>query len=546
VGRPAGEHDAGVRFVDRATEAGLTRPSLCGDPRKEHLVEVNGSGVAVADYDVDGDLDLYVGTSQTRREWAAGEASAANALYRNNGDGTFTDVAAEAGVALRAWSIGVYFVDYDNDGDRDLFVTTWGPNVLFRNEGDGTFTDVSDRAGIAGNSAWSHGAAFGDFDADGDLDLYVTDYCEFDLSNPPLDGARTVWMGLRVLPGPQGLVGDADHLYRNNGDGTFTDVSDTSGIRDVPPAYGLGVVLSDLDRDGDLDIYVANDAVTNFLWRNDGGGQFSEVGTFSGVATNENAREQSGMGTDAADYDRDGLFDLLVTNFSHDFNTLYRNRGELVFTDATFDAGFKDSYIKLAWGAKFFDYDNDGWLDILVAGGHIYPEVDQAPHLNTGYRQPNTLYRNLGGGRFADVSGAAGPGLASVESSRGLAVADIDRDGDVDVVLTNLDAPPNLLINEGEGRGAWLAVRLVGSRSNRDAIGALIELEAGGTRWVREVNPFGSYLSQSDYDVHFGLGDVTTVDRLDVRWPSGITDTLTGVEVRQLITIHEGRGAAGA
>jgi hypothetical protein len=527
-----------------ARESGVTLVSVCGDQRKSHLLESTGSGVAVADYDNDGDDDLYVATAQTTADWLAGRRPRANALYRNDGHGAFTDVAEKAGVALRAWSAGVYFADYDNDGDKDLFVTTWGPDVLYRNEGDETFTDVTERAGVAGaENAWGASAAFGDLDGDGDLDLYVTNYSEYDLEHPPLGGNRTQWKGIAVYPGPVGFRGQSDVLYRNEGDGTFADVTRASGVDDsTRPLYGLGVVMSDLDDDRDLDIYVANDSCPNYLWRNDGGWRFSEVAALAGVATNEDAKEQAGMGVDAGDVDGDGRLDLIVTNFSHDWTTLYRNTGDLSFVDNTFVARLQDTYLPLSWGVKMFDYDNDGWLDLFIANGHIYPEVDDHPHLNTTYRQANLLFRNRGQGVFDNVSDSAGPGLAIVEGSRGLAVTDFDRDGDLDVVLSRLDGPPAVLRNDGGNRRSWASISLIGTRSNRDGVGARLILESGGRRQVREVNPFGSYESQGSYAVHFGLGDAPGIDRIVVLWPSGLEEQFLDLAARLFLTLTEGEG----
>ena len=540
---PGSETGSDVRFVDVAAAAGVDLVAVQGGAEKDYILESIGTGVAVGDYDGDGDEDLYLLTAQTTEEWRAGRRPHANALYRNNGDGSFTDVAVEAGVALRAWSMGAYFVDYDNDGDKDLFVTTWGPNALYRNEGDGTFADVTAASGLAGGAGdWSASAAFSDLDADGDLDVYVTNYCEYDLIDPPFDGAKVVWKGIVVNRGPAGLVEQEDRLFRNNGDGTFSDISRASGVLDLAgPQYGLGVTMADFDADGDPDIYVANDSRPNHLWRNDGDLRFTDVSTLAGVATNEDAKEQAGMGADVADYDGDGRTDVVVTNFSHDWNTLYRNQGGMYFVDETFSAGFRDSYMKLAWGVKFFDYDNDGWLDLMVANGHLYPQVDANPHLNTSYDQPNSLYRNLGDGTFANRAEHSGPGLREVKSSRGLAVADFDRNGALDVIVTNIDSTPTLLRNEGTPHG-WVSLRLVGTRSNRDAVGARAELEAGGRRQIREVNPFGSYLSQGSHTLHFGLGSEQNVDRVTIRWPSGQTDEIENLTPRRFYTVTEGQG----
>ncbi len=532
-----------VLFVDVARESGLDRPTAYLNRRVRNLLESTGSGVSVTDYDGDGDDDIYVPVAQSTEDLLAGRSRRANLLYRNDGDGTFTEVAGPAGVAVRAWSNAAYFADYDNDGDRDLFVVTWGPNLLYRNNGDGTFTDVTKAAGLSGESdAWSSGAAFGDLDRDGDLDLYVVNYCRYDPRPSGTGEVIGMWKGIEIPAGPRGFSGQQDVLYRNNGDGTFTDVSATAGLQTARPLYGLGVVMSDLDDDGDLDIYVANDSVGNFLWKNNGSLRFKEIGAMAAVATNEDAVEQAGMGVDAADYNGDGSVDLFVTNFSHDWNTLYRNRGGIFFLDATFEARLADAFPMLAWGTKFLDVDNDGWLDLFVANGHIYPEVDDHSGLATNFKQLNSLYLNKGDGMFENYTARAGPGLSIVESTRGLAVGDIDRDGALDVVLSNVDAPLNLLLNRGHPQGSWIAFRLRGVDSNRDAIGTRLTVYANGRKQIREVNPYGSYRSQSSHVVHFGLGSATRVDRLQVRWPSGIVEELKGLDAAKFYTITEGRG----
>ncbi len=532
-------------FEDVAARVGVDHIAVCGNRDKDHILETLGSGVAIADYDNDGDQDFYLATAQTSDDWLAGNKPRTNALYRNNGDGTFAEVAADAGVNLAAWSLGAYFVDHDNDGDKDLFVTTWGPNVLYVNNGDGTFSDGTAAAGLGVHDTWSASAAFGDLDLDGDLDLYVTNYANYSLLDPPHAGAKITWRGLRVLMGPIGLKGQGDRLYRNNGDGTFSDITIEAGIDGPEPHYGLGVVFSDLDKDGDPDIFVANDSMANFLWRNNGSLHFSDVSLAAGVATNQNATEQAGMGVDAGDYNEDGWTDLVVTNFSHDFNTLHRNRGDLLFTDATYAANFKDSYSYLAWGVKFVDYDLDGWLDVFMANGHTYSILETNKQTDTTYRQVNSIYRNRSDGTFEPRGAAAGPGLEIVESTRGLAVGDLDGNGAPDFIVTNIDATPTILMNRGADGRAWLHVSLRGTRSNRDGVGARVELTAGGRTQFREVNPFGSFLSQSSYDVMFGLGQVAVADRIVVRWPSGIVDEIDAVRVGRRVTIVEGEGLAG-
>jgi len=547
-GGPTDDGPAAIRFEDIAADAGIDWVSIAGDPDKHHLLETTGTGVAAGDFDGDGDVDLAFATAQTTSDWLAGRRPRANALFRNDA-GRFVDVAESAGVALRAWSHGVYFVDHDGDGDLDLFVTAWGPNVLYRNDGDGTFTDVTAAAGVAGPAdAWSSSAAFGDLDGDGDLDLYVANYCAYDLADPPFGGSKVPWKGIEVYRGPMGFVGQHDRLYRNDGDGTFTDVSEEAGIHAPSPHYGLGVVLSDLDDDGDLDVYVANDSQPNFLWRNDGGLRFVEIGSVAGVATNEDAKEQAGMGTDAGDFDGDGFPDLVVTNFSHDWDTLYANRGSMTFLDATFQAGLRDTYLDLAWGVKFADLDDDGRTDLVIANGHIYPEVDGQPQLKTTFRQADRVYRNVGGGRFEDVSASAGPGIVEPDSTRGLVVVDIDRDGRSDLVTSRLDQRPEILRNVGGSGNAWVDIRLRDDLGrNRFGIGAKITVVAGARRWTHEMQPFGSYLSGGEAAVHVGLGDPgTAIDAVTVRWPDGAEETFTDVPVGRFVTLGRGRGRIAA
>jgi hypothetical protein len=528
--------------VDIAAESGVTILTVCGTDEKVHIPESTGTGLAIADFDGDGDEDIFYSNAQSNEDWMAGRRPNACALYRNNGDGTFTDVAKEAGADVRGWITGAHFVDVDDDVDFDLFLTAYGKNILLENDGTGHFTDVTRRAGLDAPFNWSTSAAFADFDGDADLDFYVARYVDFDFENPPNNGARSIWKGLSIFPGPLGLKGAADAYYRNNGDGTFTDATVDVGIGDSALAYGLGVVASDVEDDGDPDIFVANDSKSNYFWRNDGKGQFRETAATAGVATNEDAKEQAGMGIDAGDYDGDGDMDIIVTNFSHDWNTLYRNEGRGLFSDVTFQAGFRDSYLFLGWGTKFLDFDNDGDLDLFVANGHIYPQVDEAPSLNTSYSQMNLLYRNRGDGTFENVTRRAGPGLEIIDDTRAVAVADIDQDGDMDIIVSNSDSRPNLLRNDGGNVKNWLMVRLRGTRSNRHGIGARLTLETGGRRLVRDVNPFGGYQSQGTYWVHFGLGESASAERLTVRWPSGAVEEFENLAAGRRIRIVEGKG----
>ena len=538
---PDGESTANaLQFVDATADSGIDYFVSSGGEDKKHLLESTGSGVGVADVDGDGLEDVYLTTQQPTDAWLRGERPLANALYRNRGDGTFEDIAARAGVDLRAWSCGAYFADVDNDGDADLFVTAWGSNVFYRNRGDGTYQEDTARAGLGGGAAdWSAGAAFGDLDGDGDLDLYVANYAEYDLASPPFDGAFTDYKGIQVFRGPLGFVAQADRVYRNRGNGTFEEIADTAGFRSRAPLFGLGVVFLDDDDDGDLDVYVANDSTDNFLFRNEGDFTFREIGTLAGVATNEDAKQQAGMGTDAGDIDGDGRIDLVVTNFSHDWNTIYRNLGGGSFRDVTFESGLQDTYLPLAWGVKLFDADGDGDLDLFVANGHIYPWIDDAPQLGTTYRQANLLYRNRGDGTFEDVGARAGSGLALIEGTRGTAAFDSDGDGDLDLLLTNLDGPARLLRNESR-QGVSTRFMLEGVDSPRDGTGARLTATIGSTRVVRVANPFGSYLSTGTRDVHVGSGESRTIDVLEVRWPSGRRDRFENVAAGERYRLREG------
>jgi hypothetical protein len=532
-----------LSFVDVAAEAGLDFFSSGGGEVKNHLLESTGSGVAIGDVDGDGREDVFLTTQQPTDAWLRGERPYANALFRNREDGSFENISDGSGVDLAAWSCGAYFADVDNDGNLDLFVTTHGQNRLYRGRGDGTFEDITSIAGVAGDvTDWSASAAFGDLDGDGNLDLYVTNYAVYDLADPPFDGQPTAWRGLQVFRGPIGLEPQRDRLYRGHGDGTFEDISEASGIYTRPALFGLGVTFADFDEDGDADIYVANDSTDNFLWRNDGDFRFHEIGTLAGVATNEDAKQQAGMGTDTGDFDGDGKLDLIVTNFSHDWNTLYRNLGRGMFEDITFEAGFQSSYLPLAWGVQSFDADLDGHLDLFIANGHIYPQIDTAPQLGIGYHELNLLYRNRGDGHFDDLGLHAGPGMQILESTRGAANFDFDRDGDLDLLLTNLDGSPNLLRNDLPAGPAWIAVRLEGERSPRDGTGARLIVTVGDRSWLREANPYGSYLSSSTHEVFFGLADVERIDRLEIRWPSGSMQHFEDLEVGRRYRIHEERG----
>jgi len=538
---------AGMRFVDVTEDSGIRFEPVCGAPpgEKGWLTEGMGSGGAWLDYNGDGNLDLYLVNGSTHdRPAGRGEP---NRLYRGDGKGRFTDVTETAGVGDRGWGYGVAVGDYDNDGDPDLFVTNQGANVLYRNDGDGRFTDVTAGAGV-GPSPWSTSAAFVDIDRDGDLDLYVANYMESDVTKIPRRGDKAAiqgscsYHGIQVFCGPRGRRPEQDQLFRNNGDGTFTDVTKPSGIALATPRYALGVVSGDYDNDGDPDLYVANDSVTNSLWRNNGDGTFTDTGVASLTGLNIDGRAQAGMGTDFGDYNGDGWLDLVVTNFAHDLNTLYRNLSGRFFVDESTLAGLGVTNLALSWGAGFHDFDHDGDVDLLIANGHVYPQVDDYD-LGTSYRQTNHLFENEAG-RFKDVSATSGPGLRIARSFRGAAFADYDNDGDIDVLLTALDQPPVLLRNESPNVGNRLQLALTGTRSNRDGVGVRIIVTTGSVTRIRERKGGGSYLSASDPRIHFGLGAAARADRIEIRWPSGTVDVLTDVPANRLIRVREGSSSA--
>lgn len=525
-------------FVDVAERVGITLMNVHGGATKEYILEANGNGAAFFDYDKDGDVDALIVNGSTLENYKKG-GDPMVALYRND-KGRFVDVTEAARLKKNGWGMGACVADYDNDGYSDVYITAFGPNVMFRNNGDGTFSDVTGKAQV-GDSRWGTNCAFGDYDRDGDVDLYVANYVNFDEKTVKPRGSNDNcrYMGVDVFCGPIGLSGQPDVLYRNNGDGTFTDVTEKAGIRD-PNYYGFGVLFSDFDNDGWPDIYVANDSQPNLLFHNKRDGTFSEVGLLSGSALNEAGRAQSGMGVAAGDYDGNGYLDIFVTNFARDTNTLYKNLGNMFFIDTTVAAGLGEiSLPYLGWGTHLADFDNDGLLDIFAANGHVYPQVD-ALKVGQTYLQRKEVYRNLGNGKFEEVARSS-PDLLTGKSSRGSAVADYDNDGDLDVLVVNLNDRPSLYRNDANNKNHWIGFRLEGTRSNRDAIGARIEIETNGKKKVSEVRSGGSYLSHDDLRVHFGLGDATAVDHLRIRWPNGNTQELGGFDAGQLVTLREPR-----
>lgn len=535
-----------VQFVNVARQAGLTQRTTFGaEHRNKYLLETTGCGVAFFDYDGDGWLDIFfVNGTQFETKFATGSEPISR-LYKNNRDGTFTDVTAKAGLARTGWGQGVCAGDYNNDGFEDLFVTYWGDCSLYRNNGNGTFTDVAEKAGVttrtsSGLKRWNTGCAFLDYDRDGHLDLYVANYIEFDPKTAPLpESGPCLYEGLLVACGPPGLQGGRDILFRNNGDGTFSDVSEMAGIWKKQGTYGLGVLVSDFDDDGWPDIYVADDSAPSALFKNNHDGTFTDVGMESGVAFGADGKTQAGMGVAAADIDGTGRLSIFKTNFAGDTSSLYRNTGDMNFQDITFQSGLGRNTRFLGWGACFFDFDNDGLPDILTCNGHVYPEVrDKASE--SGYRERKVLYRNLGGGKFEDVSLISGPGILEQVPGRGCAIGDFDNDGDLDVVVNCVNDVPQLLRCDSTGKNNWLKVKLIGTKSNRSAIGArVICRRKGGPLQTDEVRSGGSYLSQSDLRLHFGLGESTSAE-LEVRWPSGAVQRRENVKANQVYVLTEG------
>ena len=532
-------------FTDVAKAAGLTMMNVFGGTTtKKFIIETTGTGVAIFDYDNDGWPDIFI-VNGTTLEGFRGKQAPTSHLYRNNHDGTFTDVTEKAGLAHTGWGQGVCVGDYDNDGWDDLYVTYYGKNVLYRNNGDGTFTDVTDKAGVGGSGkAWGTGCAFVDYDRDGHLDLMVANYVDFDLSNAPAPGDRPncLWKGVPVMCGPQGLPGSKNILYRNRGDGTFENVTTKARIDQTTGHYAFSVSTLDFDDDGWPDIFVACDSTPSILYHNNRDGTFTDVAVTAGAAFNEDGRAQAGMGSTIADYNGDGKLDIFKTNFSDDTATLYRNNGDGTFDDVTFPAGLGLNTQYLGWGTMFLDFDNDGWPDLLLVNGHVYPEVD-SQHLGSTFQEPRILYHNDGNGKFTDISAASGPGITNAISSRGLAIGDLWNDGRISAVVSNMNAPPSLLVNQVRSTNHWVAFRTVGAKSNRDGIGARIRMKAGPRTFIDEVRSGSSFDSNNDMRVHFGLGAAAKIDWVEVRWLSGLTEKFESLSVDSIHTLKEGSGA---
>ena len=540
-------HPGPAWFVNVAPEAGLTMQNVNGDAdMKKYIIETTGSGVAIIDYDRDGWPDIFLLNGRALEEKIAPGAEPTSHLYHNNHDGTFKDVTATSGLAGTGWAQGVCVGDYDNDGYDDLYVTSYGKNKLYHNERNGSFKEVAEQAGVAGDGKkWGTGCAFVDYDRDGKLDLMVANYVQLDMKTVPKpgEGMTCIWKGTPVMCGPRGLAYTTNILYRNLGGGRFEDVSNVSGIAKTNGHYCFSVSTLDYNGDGWPDIYVACDSTPSILYRNNKDGSFTDVAADAGAAYDEDGREQAGMGSAVGDYDGDGWPDIFKTNFSDDRSSLYRNNHDGTFTESISDAGLGLNTQFLGWGAAFLDVDNSGWLDILAANGHVYPQVDSA-HLGSSYKEPRLLYQNLGDGKFKDISKEAGPGCTEPASSRGLAVADLWNEGRVSAVVNNIDDRPMLLVNLAANANHWLGVVTQGTRSNRDGIGARVTLVAGGRKWVQEVRSGSSYLSNSDLRLHFGLGAITAIDHIEVRWPDGMEEKFSTGGVDRFVTLVEGNGSS--
>ena len=519
---------APIHFEDVTATTGLSLERVVSQD-KRYIVETTGGGVAFLDYNNDGWMDVYL-TNCPTVESSRAKRFLPNRLYRNNGNRTFSDVSKEAGVDFRGWSMGVSVADYDADGDEDLYLTNFGPNVLYRNNGDSTFSDVTQRARV-GDARYSTSSGWSDYDGDGDLDLFVANYVELDIEKLPAfgQGRYCIYQTLQVLCGPNGLKGAGDSLYRNNGDGTFTDVSEKAGVADLRGYYGMGVAWGDFDNDGDADLYVANDTNPNYLYWNQGDGTFREAGLLSGAAVDANGKARAGMGIAVGDYDNDGRLDISVSNFSGEANALYRNQGSALFSDQAISAGIASPTIpSLGWGTFFGDFDNDGWKDLFVSNGHVYPQVESVD-IGTRYRQRCLLFRNLGSGKFLDLTTSAGTALGELRAYRGAAQGDFDKDGDLDILVMDLDGGPHLFENRIANGGRFLRVKA--------PVGSRVVVETDGGKQIDEIRASGSYQSASELVVHFGLGKAQQANRVTVRFPNGHSRSFDNVKANQMLSV---------
>ena len=532
-----------VHFEDIAQQAGLNARNVYGgDAHKEFIIETTGNGAIIFDYDNDGWPDIYLANGSTVEGFTNDKAPTGH-LYHNNHDGTFTDVTSRAGLVRSGWGQGGCVGDYDNDGYLDLLVTYWGQNALYRNNGDGTFTDVTAKAGLKTiRDEWSTGCSFIDYDRDGKVDILLVRYVDFSYDSVPRPGQGRwcQWKGINVMCGPRGLKAGVNALYHNNGDGTFLDVSQKSGIGKATACYGFTSLTADFDHDGWPDIYVACDSTASLLYHNNHDGTFSEIGKKAGVAYNEDGLEQAGMGLSAGDFTHSGFQDIIKTNFSDDTPTLYRNRGDNNFDDVTYAAGLGKIKNWLGWGAQFYDFDNSGWPGILIGNGHVYPEVD-GKALGTSYREPKVAYYNLRDGTFANITAEAGPVLSESHSARGMALGDLFNDGRLEALVNNMNETPSLYYNTSL-IGNWISLQLVGVKSNRAALGAVVTLEQGGDKRETEVRSGDGFISQSDLRLHFGLGNASKAEKVVIRWPSGMVETLCDLPANNYYVVREGSG----
>ena len=525
-------------FRDVAAEWGLTQVFPNGGmENKTYIIETTGSGVALIDYDNDGRLDAFI---------VSGDG-APSRLYHNEGGGKFRDVSAEMGISRVGWGQGVCAGDYDNDGFTDLFVTYWGQNILYKNDGGKRFRDVTKEAGLAQDRVrYNTGCAFIDYDRDGRLDLFVSNYLKFSYEETPKPGANPYcwYLGLAVNCGPRGLPFDRNLLYHANANGTFTDVSEKSGIAEPHQSYCLSALTADFDGDGWPDIFVACDQTPSLLYMNQHDGTFSEEAVLRGVAFDDNGKAMSGMGATASDYDHSGWQSIFRTNFSDERETLYRNNGDGQFQEKTIAAGLGQNTKYVSWGCQFFDFENSGWQDLLVVNGHVFPEIDRKK-IDIHFKARRILYRNLRDGRFEDISEQAGAGILAAHSSRGIAVGDIDNDGVLEVLINNQGEPPSLLKQSRRPIGSWVVLQLVGTKSNRSAIGAKVRLSCGGITQLAEVRSGGSFFSQNDLRLHFGLGSAQLIDSVQIEWPSGLKEVRRGMELNRILVLKEPESRTG-
>jgi enediyne biosynthesis protein E4 len=530
------------QLVDITDSTGIKFDHL-SSPEQKYIVESMSGGVALIDYDRDGWPDIYFTNAQSVEMALAGKKSR-SALYHNNRDGTFTDVTDKAGVGYPCWAMGAVVGDYNNDGWPDLLVTCFGGVVLYRNNGDGTFTDVTKQAGLSNDSGWATGAAFGDYDGDGWADLFVSHYVNFNLTDLPAFGSSPTckFRGIAVQCGPRGLKGSSSNLYHNNRDGTFSDVSKKTGIADSPNSFGLTAVWSDFDIDGHLDLFLANDAGRNYLYKNDGSGHFTDIGFSAGVAVSQDGLEQANMGVALGDYQHTGRPSIVVTHFSDEYAALFQNLGEMNFFDVSYSSGIAPSTTHyVGWGDAFFDFDNDGWIDLFMVNGHVYPQVDTG-EAGARYQEPALLFLNQRNGKFKDISKLVGPALQLPRVSRGVATGDLFNDGRIDIVIENLKGGPTILQPQGGPSNHWIDFELVGTKSNRLALNARVKVSAGDLVQTSEVLSGGSYLSQNDLRLHFGLGGRKRVDKVEIFWPTGKVETLTDLAADHLYDVKEGEG----